>query len=122
MPFNLDVVQTIREQRLQQLQQQKQSLNSSEVQLFWEQTDKTRDQKQKFVSCRDTIKIACDNLENSLLQEIAEKLEANESVLKAACDDLQREIDSLNNAVAFLNTFSSVISIVGRIIPLAAVG
>lgn len=122
MPVNLDVVKTIREQRLQQLQQQKQYLNSSEVQLFWEQPDKTRDQKKEFVRYRDTIKIACDNLENSLLQEIAEKLEANESVLKAACDNLQGEINSLNNAVAFLNTLSSVISIVGRIIPLAAAG
>ena len=57
-------------------------------------------------------------LANEALQDIADKLKANEQSLLDGRRALQAELDKLASVAAVLNAISSLVNIVARIIPL----
>ena len=90
MSFNIDNLNKIRDERLKQLEKQDRELNSSSVQLFWEDVKK-----------RDPVTTEQFFMERQI---------------KKGCDNLQTQIDNLNDEVAFLNVISRVTGILSRML------
>lgn len=115
--INLNNLEKIRNERLYQLEKQERELNSSRVQLFWENVKK-RDpaRAEKFFRERRAIVVQRVKLENITLTKIVRTLNELEDDLKEGCDNLQMQIDNLNDEVAFFNVVSRVTGILARIL------
>ncbi|KYC43836.1 hypothetical protein WA1_01385 [Scytonema hofmannii PCC 7110] len=117
MLLDIDNLDKIRDERLEQLEKQERELNSSRVQLFWEDVKKRDSAKaEKFFRERRVIVVQRVKLENETLTRIARSLNELEDDLKEGCDNLQTQIDNLNDEVAFLNVISRVTGILARIL------
>lgn len=116
MAFDLDQLERSRDERLDQLRKQELELNSSRVQLFWEDNQRDSDNKEKFVRERRAVVIQRVMLENAILAKIAGMLKELEDDLKEGCNNLQLEIDNLDREVDFLNKLSRVTGILARIL------
>lgn len=117
LDINIDHLEKIRDERLDKLKKQELELNSSRVQLFWEDVKKRDSARaEKFFSERRVIVERRVKLENIILTTIAQSLNELEDDLKEGCDNLQMQIDNLNDEVAFLNVVSRVAGILARIL------
>jgi hypothetical protein len=119
MLLDIDSLEKIRRERFEQLEKQERELNSSRVQLFWEDVKKRDSAKaEKFFRERRAIVVQRVKLENKTLTKIARTLSELEDDLQEGCDNLQTQINNLNDEVAFLNVLSRVTGILARILPL----
>ncbi|NMG06176.1 hypothetical protein [Brasilonema sp. UFV-L1] len=117
MLLNIEHLEQIRDERLEQLEKQELELNSSRVQLFWENVKKRDSARaEKFFRERRAIVVQRVKLENEILTRIARSLNELEDDLKEGCKNLQTQIDNLDNEVAFLNVLSRVTGILARIL------
>ena len=91
-------------------------LYSARVQLFLHSLP--LDVQKRLVSYREEISLLEGKLSNAQLAVIAGKLEELSEDLKAGISNLQREIDKLNNAIAIIDTISSVLGLVARVVSL----
>jgi biopolymer transport protein ExbB/TolQ len=93
------------------------SLHSAEMQtLFAAQSQQVRDQ---FVALRLQVSQRVAQLGNAQLQSIAQELETLSDDLKSGIANMQTEIDRLDHAIAIINTVSSVLGLVGRVLAFA---
>lgn len=117
MLLDITHLEQIRDERLEQLEKQERELNSSSVQLFWEDVKKRDPVKaEKFFRERRAIIVQRIKLENVILTKIARSLSELEDDLEEGCRNLQTQIDNLNDEVAFLNVISRVTGILARIL------
>lgn len=116
MASDLDELQKIRDKRLDQLRKQELELNSSRVQLFWEDSQRNPDNKKKFFRERRAVVVERVKLENAILEKIAGMLKELQDDLKEGCDELQSAIDNLNDEVDFFNKLSRVTGILARVL------
>ena len=117
LDINIDNLDKIRDECLDKLKKQELELNSSRVQLFWEDVKKRDSARaEKFFKERRVIVDQRVKLENIILTRIAQSLNELEDDLKEGCDNLQMQIDNLNDEVAFLNVVSHVTGILARIL------
>lgn len=117
MLLDIDNLEKIRDERLELLEKQELELNSSSVQLFWENVKKRDSAKaEKFFRERRAIVVQRVKLENATLTKIARTLNELENDLQEGCNNLQTQINNLNDEVAFLNVLSRVTGILARIL------
>jgi biopolymer transport protein ExbB/TolQ len=106
-----------RDELLTKLRDIDSSLHSAEVQTFFAaQNQQVKDQ---FVALRLKVSQEVARLGNAQLQGIAQELENLSADLKSGIDALQAQLDRLDQAIGILNTVSSVLGLVGRVLAFA---
>jgi biopolymer transport protein ExbB/TolQ len=103
-----------RDELLSQLRSLEVRLRSAEVQDFFS----TQDQKVRdnFVDLRLQLSQRIDQLANAQLQDIADRLDQLSPDLEAGIQSVQQTLDRLDKAIAIINTISSVLGLVGRVV------
>lgn len=76
--------------------------------------------RQRFVKHRADLQHAVDVMEQKELEDIADKLEANDEALKAGINNLKRESEKLEDVVRVLGAIAALVEIVGQIVGMAA--
>jgi biopolymer transport protein ExbB/TolQ len=106
-----------KEELLTKLRNIDSSLHSAEVQtLFAAQNQQVKDE---FVALRLSVAQKVAQLGNAQLQNIAGELETLSGDLKSGIDDVQTQLNRLDQAIAIINTVSSVLGLVGRVLAFA---
>lgn len=72
--------------------------------------------RQRFVDHRAALQHAVDVMEQKELEDIADRLEANDEALKAGINNLKRETEKLEDVVRLLGAIAAVVDIVGRVV------
>ncbi|GAB1538110.1 hypothetical protein NUACC21_07680 [Scytonema sp. NUACC21] len=116
MLINMNEIEKIRTECLAQLKKLEREINSSTVQLFWEDKKRNPEKVKKFFIERRAIVASRAKLENAILARIARSLSELEDDLKEGCKNLQTQIDKLDNEIAFLNVISRVSGILAKIL------
>lgn len=88
----------------------------------WDETmqDATAAQRTNAARLMLRVQEARLTLANTALSDILEELTANEDGLQKGVDRLQSALDSFEKVEKVLNSITSILSIVGRIVPLVA--
>jgi hypothetical protein len=106
-----------KDELLSKLREVDSSLHSAEMQtLFAAQNQQVKDQ---FVALRLQVSQKVAQLGNAQLEDIAQNLEALSDDLQSGIDNMQAELDRLDRAIAIINTVSSVLGLVGRVLAFA---
>ncbi len=93
-------------------------LHSTEMQNFF--STKTEPTRARFVSLRNEVSQQVSKLTNAELEDIANKLSELSADIESGIENLQAKLDALNNTVAILNTISTVVGLVGRVLAFTA--
>lgn len=94
------------------------TLRSAEMQtLFATEQQETRD---RFVAIRGELSVAINKLSNARLQDAADKLDELSGELEAGIKNIQSKIGNLNNSIAILNTVSTALGLVARVIAIVS--
>jgi hypothetical protein len=88
-------------------------LGTAEVEdLIIEQDEATR---KKFIASREQVSITIGRLENAQLSEIADQLDQLGPQLTDGIAKMKHELTVINNAIAIVNTVSTVLSLAARV-------
>jgi hypothetical protein len=93
------------------------ALNSAEVQTFFAAQDPQV--KSQFVALRLKVSERVAQLGNAQLQSISQSLDQLSGDLSAGISNAQAELDHLDRAIGIINTISSVVGLVGRVLAIA---
>jgi len=118
----LNNIDRIREQRLKELKETGENLESTRTFLkFKEQfkIDKDEDKWNKYLEERKEYILCRRKLQDALISSIAKQLEKYNGDLKLGISDLKQELEKLENTVTILQTIERVIGIISRIVLLA---
>jgi hypothetical protein len=77
------------------------------------------DTLKKFVKLRQEVTILKGRLENAQLASIAGRLDDVAVELNAGIEKMQNALTAIDNAIAIVNSVSSVLDLVGRVVALA---
>lgn len=89
------------------------NLRSSEVQDFFEKQHE--DIRKRFSSFRQEVSFLVGKLTNAQIESIAKKLDELSDDLNKGIDELERGLGELKDAVAILNTFTTILGLAARI-------
>ncbi len=103
-----------REELLAHLRAIELQLRSAEVQLFFR--DKSEEEREQLVTLRNEISQQISQLANAQFQHVADKLNELSPDLNDGINNLQGELNTLEDAIAILNTISNILGLVGRVI------
>lgn len=118
----LNNIDRIREQRLKELKETGENLESTRTFLkFKEQfkIDKDEDKWNKYLEERKEYILCRRKLQDALISSIAKQLEKYNGDLELGISDLKQELEKLENTVTILQTIERVIGIISRIVLLA---
>jgi hypothetical protein len=77
------------------------------------------DTLKKFVKLRQEVTILKGRLENAQLASIAGRLDDVAVELKAGIEKMQNDLTTIDNAIAIVNSVSSVLGLVARVVEVA---
>jgi hypothetical protein len=98
---------------LQTLRDLETALRSEEVENLITQQD--RDTRQRFVALREQVAVVVGKLENAQLADIAGQLDRLSPQLNEGIANLKRELSSIDNAIAIVNTASTVLGLAASV-------
>jgi hypothetical protein len=98
---------------LQNLRDLETSLGSEEVEDLVVQQDQAT--RQRFVALREQVTVVVGKLENAQLADIADQLDRLSPQLNDGIVSLKHELSSIDNAIAIINTASTVISLAASV-------
>jgi hypothetical protein len=116
MTLTLKEIEQLRDAKLDELRAIERKLNSSSVQLHWEDQTIPKSQREDFFEQRREIIVLRSKLENEVLARIAKRLEMLEPDLSDGINNLNAQIDRINENIAFINTLSRITGILARIL------
>jgi hypothetical protein len=94
---------------LQNLRDLESALRSDEVENLMAQQDEVT--RQRFVALREQVGIVVGKLENAQLADIADQLDRLSPQLNAGIANLKRALTSIDDAMAIVNTASTVLTL-----------
>jgi hypothetical protein len=98
---------------LNQLRDLEIQLGQADLENFMLQQDEPT--RKKFIESREQVSIEIGTLENAELAEIAGQLDQLAPELKAGLAQMQHELRAINNAIAIVNTVSTVLILAARV-------
>ncbi|BAY74310.1 hypothetical protein NIES25_07230 [Nostoc linckia NIES-25] len=118
----LNNIDQIREQRLKELKETGENLESTRTFLKFKaefKIDKDEEKWNKYLEERKEYILCRRKLQDALISSIAKQLEKYNGDLELGISDLKKELEKLENTVTILQTIERVIGIISRIVLLA---
>ncbi len=99
---------------IQKLRDLETSLGTAEMESLMGQADEAT--RKAFVAQRQRVSITLGKLENAQLADIVGQLGQLAPQLNAGIAKMQQELAAINNAIAIVNTVSTVLSLAARVV------
>ncbi len=99
---------------IQKLRDLETSLGTAEMESLMGQADEAT--RKAFVAQRQQVSITLGKLENAQLADIVGQLGQLAPQLNAGIAKMQQELAAINNAIAIVNTVSTVLSLAARVV------
>jgi hypothetical protein len=99
---------------LSNLRQMETILRSSSVQTFFKQQDPQT--RARFASLMNNLSVAVNRISNEQMQMLADRLDELNDDLIAGIENVEEKLHDLDDAVAIMNTVSTVLSLVSRLV------
>ena len=103
-----------RDDLIQKLRDLETSLGTAEMENLMAQADEVT--RKKFIAQREQVTITLGKLDNALLADIANQLDQLAPQLNAGITNMQQALAAINNAIAIVNTVSTVLSLAARVV------